>query len=84
MNFIGNSWKCNVNDIIMDTNNNKHCSFKLKLKRHTYIFKRKKKERNKHAVISTFARLKLSTISGFILPKQCTSKGHKNAIFVIS
>ena len=27
--FIGNSWKCNVNDIIMDTDNfNKLCSFK--------------------------------------------------------
>ena len=27
--FIGNSWKCNVNDTIMGTNNfNKHCSFK--------------------------------------------------------
>ena len=26
--YIGNSWNCNVNDIIMDTNNfNKHCSF---------------------------------------------------------
>ena len=41
--FLGNSWKCKVNAIIMDTNNfNKHCSFKhlnLNLKRHTYILK---------------------------------------------
>ena len=44
--FKGNRYKCNVNDIIIDTNNfNRHCPINhgnLNLKRHAYILKENK------------------------------------------